>query len=193
MRVFLFALMLSALAGLLGLEVASAHDGVPIDEDQCKIKVGPFSIHFVGYQPAESGTKELCRAVPTTGNTIFVMDLIEPALRSKNIAVALYKGSGEEAADQKLSEIPAHVYSAGFLRLDEDLTEEGRYLVEVAVVDPATGQQYTGRMPIRVGGLILSTAYLLVGAISLLIFGAVGAYLYGVSREKRIGHRSGNA
>src|SRR6516164_8641091 len=60
---------------------ATAHGGLAMEKDYCKLRVGPHVMHFTGYQPGDGYRKEFCEDIPSTGATIVVLDFIDDVLR----------------------------------------------------------------------------------------------------------------
>ena len=77
--------------GLLTLPTAgAAHGGVSMDDDICKLRLGPYYMHFTGYQVrAGSPNSEFCEDIPEIGKTIIVMDAIDQALRHMPVAIRI--------------------------------------------------------------------------------------------------------
>ncbi|MDH5739441.1 MAG: hypothetical protein OEY77_03865, partial [Nitrospira sp.] len=51
-----------------------AHGGLSMAEDMCKLTIGPYMMHFSGYQPESTQEKQFCEDIPATGQTIVVLD-----------------------------------------------------------------------------------------------------------------------
>ena len=76
-------------AALLGLMLAigiplstaqvQAHGGLSLADDICKLTIGPYTMHFTGYQPESTQEKEFCEDIPATGRTVVALDYIEEA------------------------------------------------------------------------------------------------------------------
>jgi hypothetical protein len=73
-----------------------AHGGLSLADDMCKLTVGPFTMHFTGYQPDSSKEKEFCEDIPATGRTVVALDYIEEALRPLPTEVRVIKDTGSE-------------------------------------------------------------------------------------------------
>ena len=69
------SLALAAFAG-----VVWAHGGLAMEQDMCKLTVGPYMMHFAGYQEDAQRT-EFCEDIPHKGPTIIVLDAVDTALR----------------------------------------------------------------------------------------------------------------
>ena len=54
---------------------AQAHGGLALAEDMCRLTIGPYNMHFTGYQPDNTRNKEFCEDIPATGRTVVVLDI----------------------------------------------------------------------------------------------------------------------
>ena len=68
------------LVGWLWAGLVWAHGGLSMEQDMCKLTVGPYMMHFAGYQEDAQRT-EFCEDIPHKGPTIVVLDMVDPALR----------------------------------------------------------------------------------------------------------------
>src|SRR5258705_4420405 len=75
--------------GVLAPALVSAHGGVSVENDMCKLRVGPYQMHFTGYQPISAPEVEVCEDIPKTGQTIIVLDYIDEKLRDLPVEVRL--------------------------------------------------------------------------------------------------------
>src|SRR5690348_685366 len=78
---------------------AHAHGGLSLADDVCKLTIGPYTMHFTGYQPEATQEKEFCEDIPATGRTVVALDYIEEALRPLPTEVRIVRdtGAGAEA------------------------------------------------------------------------------------------------
>ena len=49
-----------------------AHGGLSLADDICKLTIGPYTMHFTGYQPESTQEKEFCEDIPAVGRTVVV-------------------------------------------------------------------------------------------------------------------------
>ena len=42
---------------------ATAHGGLSMEKDYCKLRIGPYVMHFTGYQPGDGYRKEFCEDI----------------------------------------------------------------------------------------------------------------------------------
>lgn len=139
-----------AVLGFALCEVASAHGGLSIDDDMCKLRLGPFNLHFTGYQPEINGNREFCEDIPKVGHTIVVMDAIEPELREIPIEVRIIRDTGDESRLDvvTVAHLPPKVYASGSVPLEYSFTTPGKF---VGLVTAGDKGQYVSRFPFSVG------------------------------------------
>lgn len=173
-----------AVLGLALCEAASAHGGLSIDDDMCKLRLGPFNLHFTGYQPEINGNREFCEDIPKVGHTIVVMDAIEPELREIPIEVRIIRDTGDESRLDAVTvaHLPPKVYASGSVPLEYRFTTPGKF---VGLVTAGDKGQYVSRFPFSVGippkhyGF-----YLLFLGVAVL---ALGLYRYsGMKRQRQM-------
>ena len=69
-----------------------AHGGLALADDMCILTVGPYSIHFTGYQPL-SQEEEFCEDIPETGKTVVALDYVNDELRPMETEVRIVHSS----------------------------------------------------------------------------------------------------
>jgi hypothetical protein len=112
-----------------------AHGGLSMAEDMCKLTVGPYMMHFSGYQPGNTQEKQFCEDIPATGQTIVVLDYIEQELRSLPTEVRIIRDTGSEQnldADTVLH-LPAKVYPSGSVDFTYTFDKPGKFVGLVTV------------------------------------------------------------
>jgi hypothetical protein len=144
---------LCALVLLMAFQIktAAAHGGLAMDADYCKLRVGRYLMHFVGYQPDSSNaSKEFCEDIPQTGATIIVLDYIDDALRDMPTEVRVIRDTGDETNLDAVTvfHLPPKVYPNGSLSLEYNFAESGRYVGLVTVKGADT---LVSRFPFSVG------------------------------------------
>lgn len=139
------ALLAVALSGR-----AAAHGGLAIDDDICKLRLGPYNMHFTGYQPEANGNREFCEDIPSTGHTIVVMDAIEPELRGIPIEVRIIRDTGNESQLDAITvvHLPPKLYESGSVPLEYSFTAPGKFIGLVTAGDKV---KYVSRFPFSVG------------------------------------------
>ena len=71
-----------------------AHGGLSLADDVCKLTIGPYTMHFTGYQPEATQEKEFCEDIPAIGRTVVALDYIEEALRPLPTEVRIIRDTG---------------------------------------------------------------------------------------------------
>jgi len=162
LRVSIVSLIL-LIAGTYSALVA-AHGGVSIEKDLCVLQLGPYRMHFTGYQPAQSGAQEFCEDIPLIGRSIIVLDAVDDALRDMPIEVRILRdehGLGNRAkvpdlgdqaaiAHATLAQLAPNRYPAGSLTLQYDFAAAGRYIGYVKT-QPKVGAEIVAVFPFAVG------------------------------------------
>ncbi len=112
--------------------VAAAHGVVNGEDDPCLRQVGERVVHFNAYQPQYQLKDQYCTDIPQEGDTVLVVDLVDPALRNEPIGMRVMKGNGStEAEDQIVADIRPSTHQDGVLRGEVRL-DEGLYRVTIA-------------------------------------------------------------
>jgi hypothetical protein len=144
-------LAILVLAGVVIAGEASAHGGLAMDKDYCKLRVGPYLMHFTGYQPGDGYRTEFCEDIPSTGATIVILDFIDDALRDLPVGVRIIRddGGGRDLDSATVFAVPPKVYPKGTFSFDYQFQQAGNYIGLVTVGDGA--QQAVGRFPFAVG------------------------------------------
>jgi len=129
---------------------AQAHGGLALAEDMCRLTIGPYNMHFTGYQPDNTRNKEFCEDIPATGRTVVVLDYMEDALRPLTTEVRVIKDTGSEQDVQAITvvHLPPKVYSGGFINFEYNFNQPGKF---IGVVTVGGTQEHVARFPISVG------------------------------------------
>jgi len=175
---FLLALGVAILAG--AANPASAHGGVKLEQDECVLKIGPNTMHFIGYQRTGE-EQEFCEDIAHTGPTVIALTAVSPDLRDMAIGVRIVKDVGQKDASQKdVGEeqekanleaatefyLPPKVYRNGTMTFEHDFKKAG-YYVGIVTVSDDQGNQWVSRFPFTVG------IYTFMGMIEYILY-AVG-------------------
>ncbi len=176
--------LLIALAALFIMvpRLALAHGGLSMEQDTCKLRIGPYAMHFTGYQPEATGTKEFCEDIPELGDTIVAFDAIDPPLREQPLDVRVIRDTGDESDIEAVTvlHLPAKVYPTGSVTFEHDFKEAGKF-VGVVTTSDANGQ-YVSRFPFSVAkGWSRFRPYMFVG---LVILAGIGFYWYSTTLSK---------
>jgi hypothetical protein len=155
---------------------ASAHGGVKLEQDECVFKIGPNTMHFVGYQ--RSGEEqEFCEDIAQTGPTVIGITAVSPDLRDMAIGVRVIKdvGAEQEKANIEGATVfsrPPKVYQNGSMTFEHDFKEPGRYVGIVTVSDDL-GNSWVSRFPFRVG------VFSVMGVLEYILYGVAFVALCG--------------
>lgn len=171
-------------------DFAAAHGGLSMDDDQCKLRIGPYFMHFTGYQPEATSEKEFCEDIPATGHTVVVLDAIDNALREMPLEVRIIRDTGDERNLDAITifRIPPKVYPSGSVAFEHVFDQPGKFVGLVTVTD-SKQQQHLSRFPFAVGGngFRKYTEYLIIPAVLLL---GAGLYFY-AGRKRRPAPKGG--
>jgi hypothetical protein len=129
---------------------AQAHGGLALAEDMCRLTIGPYNMHFTGYQPDNSRNKEFCEDIPATGRTVVVLDYMEDALRPLSTEVRVIRDTGSEQDLQAITvlHLPPKVYPGGFINFEYNFDKPGKF---VGLVTAGSKQEHVARFPLSVG------------------------------------------
>jgi len=144
----------------------------------CKLRVGPYMMHFTGYQPQSSPEVEFCEDIPRTGQTIIVLDYIDAKLRDMPVDVRIVRDTGNESNLDAITvfHMPAALYPRGNVVVDHTFPEPGKF------VGLVTAGDYVSRFPFAVGtrGMHVIVLYAIFGALAL----GAGALLFFYSAQR---------
>ncbi|WP_428423475.1 hypothetical protein [Methylibium sp.] len=158
---------------------AQAHGGLTFDKDVCKLAIGPYLMHFTGFQPESTASKEFCEDIPRTGRTIIVLDYIDLELRKLPVEIRIVKDTGDMSRLDAITAYhkPARMYPNGSLDVEVTFADAGKF---VGIVSAGEGGRYVARFPFEVGR---SRSHVYLAAAAMFIaFGGAGLY-YGLRRR----------
>jgi hypothetical protein len=152
-----------------------AHGGLSMAEDMCKLTVGPYMMHFSGYQPESTQEKQFCEDIPATGQTIVVLDYIEQELRSLPAEVRIIKDTGTEdnIEAETVFHLPAKVYPNGSIDFRYTFDKPGKF---VGLVSVGEKMEHVSRFPFSVGEPKFFSKFLniyMVPVVAVVIVGAI--------------------
>ena len=142
--------MVVALAACLLLAPPTfAHGGLSMEKDLCKLRLGPYAMHFTGYQPEVSGANEFCEDIPRTGHTVVALDAVDEALRDLPLEVRIIRDTGDESNLDAITvlHLPAKVYPAGTVSFEHRFDEPGKF---VGLVSGGAKHELMSRFPFSV-------------------------------------------
>jgi hypothetical protein len=112
--------------------VAAAHGTASGEDDPCLRRVGEKVVHFNAYQPQYQLKDQYCTEIPKEGDTVLVVDLVDPGLRNELVGMRIVKGNGSnEAEGEIVADIRPSTHPDGVLRGEVRL-DEGLYTVTIA-------------------------------------------------------------
>ena len=118
----IFILIIGLYASMVG-----AHGSVSLELDSCVRGTQGSKVHLSTYQPQNEPTAHYCTEIPTEGETFFVVDLIDQALRNMPVTMRIVKGTSE-TKDETVSLQRADYHPDGVIGGRTNL-EQGNYTV----------------------------------------------------------------
>ena len=165
--------LMLAIGGLFSTQ-AQAHGGLALAEDMCRLTIGPYNMHFTGYQPDESRNKEFCEDIPATGRTVVVLDYMEDALRPLTTEVRVIKDTGSEQDLEAITilHLPPKVYPSGSVNFEYDFAQPGKFVGMVTVGDK---KELVSRFPFSVGEtkMPLPPTYFMIALAGVAVVGVI--------------------
>ena len=127
-----------------------AHGGLALADDMCVLTVGPYRMHFTGYQPL-SQEEGFCEDIPEVGKTVIALDYIQEELRPLTTEVRIIRDTGSEENLDAITvfHIPPKVYPSASIAIEHSFPEKGKFVGLVTVTGGA--QDYVSRFPFSVG------------------------------------------
>lgn len=182
-----FGCAVFALAALVSTQV-HAHGGLSMAEDMCKLTVGPYMMHFSGYQPENTQQKQFCEDIPATGQTIVVLDYIEQELRTLPAEVRIIKDTGTEENLESLTvfHIPAKVYPNGSIDFAYTFDKPGKF---VGIVTVGEKKEHISKFPFSVGEPKVFSKLLniyMVPVVAVIIVGAIVFFMRDRGKSSQI-------
>ena len=169
MPAFLAVLIAALLLGSTH-ERAVAHGGISMEKDICKLQLGSYSMHFTGYQPEATGSREFCEDIPETGPTVMVLDAIDAALREIPIEVRIIRDTGEKGNIEALTMlyVAPKRYPTGSISFDYNFEQPGKF---IGLVTAGERGEYVSSFPFSVASSRSTyEKYLLILAVPVLGF-----------------------
>ena len=160
--------------------IVSAHGKVSLEQDSCVRGSQGSMVHLSTYQPQNEPTAHYCTEIPTEGETFFVVDLIDQALRNMPITMRIVRGSNE-TEDETVSLLRADYHPDGVIGGRTNL-DKGSYTVFITGDSvPPIQYQYPLRVQqINYAKLARSAIGPLIASLLLMLLG------YKLVRSKRI-------
>nr|BAM38056.1 hypothetical protein [Haliea sp. ETY-M] len=122
--------------------------------DQCKLSIGPYYMHFSGYQKGDRKNTEFCEDMPLVAPTIVVFDFTDNVMRDMEVEILVVPNvdiTGDPSRDGALVfEKPPTRYRNGSIKIGLDFSERG-YFVGIVRAIADSGQAWESRFPFSVG------------------------------------------
>jgi len=106
-----------------------AHGKVAMEEDSCMRRIGENMIHLSAYQPQADEDGHYCTDIPKAGNTILVIDLVDPSLRDMPIGMKVIKGSKADEGETVTNMRPT-LYQDGVINT-QSVLDQGKYFIQI--------------------------------------------------------------
>jgi hypothetical protein len=133
--VMVFSLCSVLSVAIVSLGHARAHGSVSMEHDACKLKLGPYAMHFSGYQP-DASRQQFCEDISSIGRTIVVLDFLDEALRDLPITVRISRTEDNGAQrGAPIYQVAQQTYPAGSIALEYSFDAPGNFVGEVVVAD----------------------------------------------------------
>lgn len=173
------AMTVLALLMVLYTGIVNAHGKVSLEQDSCVRGVQGSMVHLSTYQPQNEMSAQYCTEIPVEGETFFVVDLIDTALRNMPVAMKIVRGTSE--TDETVSFLRADYHPDGVLGGRTNLGK-GNYTVFITGESvPPVRYQYPLRVQqINYAKLARSAIGPLVASLLLTLLG------YKLVRSKRV-------
>ncbi len=171
----IFILIIGLYAGMV-----DAHGTVSLEQDSCVRGTQGSKVHLSTYQPQNEPTAHYCTEIPTEGETFFVVDLIDQALRNMPVTMRIVKGTSE-TKDETVSLLRADYHPDGVIGGRTNL-DQGNYTVFITGESaPPVHYQYPLRVQqINYAKLARSAIGPLIASLLLMLLG------YKLVRLKRV-------
>ncbi|UJP04964.1 MAG: hypothetical protein LZF61_08925 [Nitrosomonas sp.] len=160
-----------------------AHGGLALADDMCILTIGPYRMHFTGYQPLTQ-EEEFCEDIPEIGKTVIALDYIQEELRPLTTEVRIIRDTGSEANLDEITvfHLPPKVYPSASIAIDHTFPEKGKFVGLVTVTGGP--QEYVSRFPFSVGEGRPTPKAMIIVPVLLVVAGAA-AFL--MTRKKKSG------
>ena len=114
---------------------AQAHGGLAMAQGTCKLTIGPYHMHFTGYQPDSTHNKEFCEDIPAIGRTVVALDYLEDALGELPVEIRIIRGTDSEDDLQGITvlHLPPRVYPNGTVYFEYSFDQPCQFVGLVTV------------------------------------------------------------
>ncbi len=116
------------ISSFFSISSAFAHGKVTLETDACVRHANGTMVHLSTYQPQYDPDAEYCTEIPQTGDTFWVVDLVDETLRTMPVAIQIIKGSGENS--ETVTSIYSTNHSDGVIKGEFNL-DVGSYTMRI--------------------------------------------------------------
>lgn len=144
-----FAIFLAVLLFGSMQERAFAHGSISMEKDVCKLQLGKYMMHFTGYLPEATGSKEFCEDIPRTGSIVMALDAIDAELRDMPIEVRIIQDAGEKGDAEAVTvlHLAPQRYPTGSISIEHKFDQPGKF---VGLVTAGEKGEHVSRFPFSV-------------------------------------------
>lgn len=118
-------------AGVWLQGAAYAHGNKPIEQDVCAHQISGSWLHYSAYQPSRDPKAQYCEEIPSAGDTILVIDIVDGRLRERPLSVKI-EGPDDHGGTKTLMDLPPRLYATGVVDTTVNLNSPGNYVVSVS-------------------------------------------------------------
>ncbi len=181
-RVTQATLVIIFFAATLYTSAVSAHGKVSMEDDICMRQIGENIIHLSAYQPEFDVEGHYCTDIPQVGETLLVVDLVDPALRDMPIGLKVFKGNNETDGEL-ITNLSPRYYEDGVISTYSALNEKGVYSITVTAEGvPPLSYRYQLRVEMIDYGNVFRAA---IGPVVGLLLISLIAYKVTKSRRRK--------
>jgi hypothetical protein len=143
-------------AGVLFSTHVQAHGGLAMAQGICKLTIGPYHMHFTGYQPDSIHNKEFCEDIPATGRTVVALDYLEDALGALPVEIWVIRDTDSEQDHHGITvlHLPPKIYPNGTVYFEHSFDQPGKF---VGLVTVGGKQEHVSLVPFSVGASKMSS------------------------------------
>lgn len=161
---------------------AAAHGLVSLEDDNCVRGMEGSLIHLSAYQPQHDPDSEYCTEIPKEGKTLWVIDLIDKALREMPIDIRIVKGN-DYSTDEVVAHYRSNYHPEGVIRGESNLNE-GLYTIYVTG-ESVPPLRYEYPLQVHLDNFLENSHLYILGTLILLL---VLAGLFLSKKYSRISH-----
>jgi hypothetical protein len=133
---------------------AAAHGKVTLESDICVRNMAGSMVHLSTYQPQYDPEAEYCTEIPHEGETLWVLDLIDHALRNMPIDIKIVRNSGTTSGET-IASLHSTNHADGIIK-GQFILDKGHYTLSVTGLGvPALHYEY----PLQIQSKNLTDAF----------------------------------